>query len=197
MKGKPIVNRAIKSNWRGCSFRQKYLKEETNLRTDEHIEALDKALTEYFISTKLTGRLHKDIRAVLLKNKGNIDKYCNFIRTIHNSPMPSVPVSDEYLTETLLIKTNCEILLEETRNGCRRPEEARRNFILDMADLYEKITGKKASHPFNNKGVYCGRFFQFVQQTYGLIEPIQASTLATAIKNTLKNRLKGTQKEPS
>ena len=194
MQGMPRANFAIK--------RRAYTKEEledinasvNNLLAQDHIDALNGTLCRYFIAKRLTGQLDKDIRKVLLNNIKTVDKFCAFLATLHRAPVPSIPFTDEYLDETLQIKFTCEVLLQETRAGRRKPEDARESFIIEMADLYEKITGEKASHPFQNKGEYHGRFYNFITKTYGPIEQLPPSTLFQATKNALKVRSKATAK---
>ena len=140
----------------------------------------------------MTGKLRPEIRLILKNSQKTVHAFYNFLETLYDykirgrDSLPSIPFSDEYLYETLQIKTCCDFLLEETSTGGRPSEDARKEFILDMANLYEQITGKRATAPFNNKGSYSGKFFNFVSSSYTPIENIPPSTLAEAIKTALR-----------
>ncbi len=206
MRGRPHADFAIKRQTYTVEHLKAINQSVNGLLKRRHKEALNRALGQFHISKQLTAKLHPEIRKVLKTNKETVHAFCGFVKKLHDyktrksNPLPSIPFSDEYLAETLLIEKKCDILLEETRKGSRHAEEARRNFILEMADLYERITGKKATSPFNNKGVYRGKFFTFISEAYAPINLMadqldqnQPSTLAEAVKSALKVRAKATE----
>ena len=76
----------------------------------------------------------------------------------------------------------------------RTPEVYRMDFILDLAEIFEKITGEKAGTPAynHNSGTYdCkNAFLDFVVSCVKPIEIIQTMTLASAIKKAFAEEKK-------
>jgi len=80
------------------------------------------------------------------------------------------------------------------QEGGRTPEVYRMDFILDLAEIFEKITGEKAATPSYNAytGSYSCKnaFLDFAVNCVRPIEEIQPETLASAIKKAFAENKK-------
>ena len=97
---------------------------------------------------------------------------------------------DETKNSIYYIQKNAVAALEKLSHRRGRPREsARINLISKLADIYERITGKKPrkTSPENPSG----RFFDFVTRCFrhmGLNKDAEPSTLVPAIRSALDLR---------